>query len=151
MTAAIRRSPVVALLGPRQCGKTTLARQIAATRPATYFDLESPVDLARIDQPITALTPLRGLVVLDEIQRRPDLFPALRVLVDRQPVRARFLILGSASIELLRQGSETLAGRIAFVEMSGFGLAEVGVNARDRLWVRGALPAPTWPAVRWTA
>jgi predicted AAA+ superfamily ATPase len=140
VTAAMRRSPVVALLGPRQCGKTTLARQIAATRPATYFDLESPVDLARIDEPMTALAPLRGLIVLDEIQRRPDLFPALRVLADRQPARARFLILGSASVELIRQGSETLAGRIAFVEMAGFGLAEVGVNARDRLWVRGGLP-----------
>jgi uncharacterized protein len=138
--AALRRSPVVALLGPRQCGKTTLARAFAAPGSEAYFDLENPVDIARLEQPATALGRLRGLVTIDEVQRRPDLFPVLRVLCDRPRPPARFLVLGSASPELIRQGSETLAGRIAFVEMSGFDLAEVGADARDRLWLRGGFP-----------
>ena len=140
INAALRRAPVVALLGPRQCGKTTLARAIAARLPGGYFDLENPADLARLEQPMSALGPLSGLIVIDEIQRRPDLFPVLRVLADRARSPARFLILGSASPELMRQGSETLAGRIAFVEMAGFDLGEVGAEARDRLWLRGGLP-----------
>ncbi len=138
--AALRRSLVVALLGPRQCGKTTLARQLAAASRAAYFDLEDPVSLARLDQPATALGRLRGLVVIDEIQRRPDLFPVMRVLCDRPRLPVRFLVLGSASPELMRQGSETLAGRVAFVEMGGFDLHEVGAAKRERLWVRGGLP-----------
>jgi uncharacterized protein len=101
------------------------------------FDLENPADLARLEQPMSALDPLRGLIVIDEIQRRPDLFPVLRVLVDHARSRARFLILGSASPELMRQGSETLAGRIAFVEMEGFDLDEVGADTRDGLWLDG--------------
>jgi len=130
----------VALLGPRQCGKTTLARQLAGASKSTYFDLENPVDLARLSEPMTALESLRGLIVIDEVQRHPDLFPILRVLSDRKPVRARFLILGSASPELLRQSSETLAGRIAIVEMAGFTLEELNRPDLDRLWLRGGFP-----------
>jgi predicted AAA+ superfamily ATPase len=133
-------APAVALLGPRQCGKTTLARQLAGGSQSTYFDLENPVDLARLSEPITALEHLRGLIVIDEVQRHPDLFPILRVLLDRRPIRARFLILGSASPELLRQSSETLAGRIAIVEMAGFTLEELNRPDLDRLWLRGGLP-----------
>ncbi|MSQ59243.1 MAG: ATP-binding protein [Betaproteobacteria bacterium] len=137
---ALRRSPITALLGPRQCGKTTLAKQIAKDSASTYFDLENPLHLARLEQPMSALDGLRGLIVIDEVQRRPDLFRVLRVLADRPRKNTRFLILGSASPELIRQGSETLDGRIAFVEMAGFGLAETGPNDLDRLWVRGGLP-----------
>jgi uncharacterized protein len=136
----LRASPAVALLGPRQCGKTTLARQLAGTSKSTYFDLENPVDLARLSEPMTALEQLRGLIVIDEVQRRPDLFPILRVLLDRKPIRARFLILGSASPDLLRQSSETLAGRLAIVEMTGFTLEELSRPNVDRLWLRGGFP-----------
>ncbi|MCC7536132.1 MAG: ATP-binding protein [Deltaproteobacteria bacterium] len=134
--------PVVALLGARQVGKSTLARDLVrqAHRTATFFDLEDPTDLARLDDPKTALAPLRGVVVLDEIRRRPDLFPVLRVLADRPRRPARFLVLGSASPELLRQSSETLAGRIAFQELTGFTLDEVGPDRLDRLWLRGGFP-----------
>ncbi len=136
----LRDSPVVALVGPRQCGKTTLAREIAQGRRTTYFDLEDPVSLQRLAEPKTALESLDGLIVIDEVQRRPDLFPVLRVLVDAARPRRRFLILGSASPELLRQGSETLAGRIAFVEMGGFDLGEVGAASLRKLWWRGRFP-----------
>jgi predicted AAA+ superfamily ATPase len=101
----LKASPAVALLGPRQCGKTTLARLIASREPSTYFDLENPIDLTRLSEPMLTLEPLRGLVVIDEVQRRPELFPVLRVLLDRKPTRARFLILGSASPTLLQQSS----------------------------------------------
>jgi hypothetical protein len=138
--AALKRSRVVALVGPRQAGKTTLARQIVSPDSPAYFDLEDPRSLARLAEPLTALTPLRGVIVIDEIQRRPDLFPVLRVLVDRRPLPARFLILGSASPELLRQSSETLAGRIETVTMTGFGLGELGPAALRRLWRRGGFP-----------
>ena len=132
---------VVALLGARQVGKTTLARHIAAgVEKVTYFDLEDPRDLARLEEPTLTLDPLRGLVVLDEIQRRPDLFPVLRVLADRPKTPARFLIVGSASPELLKQSSETLAGRIAFYELDGFDLSEVGAKNVRRLWFRGGFP-----------
>lgn len=134
------RSRVVALIGPRQCGKTTLACQFVSPSSINYFDLEDPFSLARLDQPMTALQDLRGLVVIDEIQRRPDLFPVLRVLADRTPLPARFLILGSASPELLRQSSESLAGRISIIPMSGFSLAEVGKEAQNQLWRRGGFP-----------
>ncbi|HAQ66885.1 MAG TPA: hypothetical protein DCR70_03900, partial [Phycisphaerales bacterium] len=107
--AALRRSQIVLLLGPRQCGKTTLARAFVSSDSGAYFDLESPDDLARMSQPMTALAPLRGTVVIDEVQRIPDLFPLLRVLADRKPLPARFLVLGSASPEMLRQSSESLA------------------------------------------
>jgi predicted AAA+ superfamily ATPase len=133
---------VVALLGARQVGKTTLARQIMGRRegPATRFDLEDPDDLARLDEPKLALAHLDGLVVIDEVQRRPDLFPVLRVLVDRPSSSARFLILGSASPELLRQSSETLAGRIVHHELGGLALDEVGGDRADDLWLRGGFP-----------
>lgn len=137
---ALRANPIVCLIGPRQCGKSTLARQIAASKPGEFFDLENPVDLARLAHPQTALSPLRGLVVLDEIQLRPDLFPLLRVLADREPVRTRFLLLGSASPDLARQSAESLAGRVEFVHMAGFDLAEVGPGALRRLWLRGGFP-----------
>lgn len=136
----LRQSPGVALLGPRQCGKSTLARWLAAQTQSTYFDLENPADLQALAEPMAAMQRLRGLIVIDEVQRRPDLFPVLRVLLDRKPIRARFLILGSAAPELLQQTSETLAGRIAMIEMSGFSLTEVGTDALPRLWVRGGFP-----------
>ncbi len=137
---ALRRQRVVALIGPRQAGKTTLARQIQEHRSRNYFDLEDPTALARLDEPMTALRPLRGVVVIDEIQRRPDLFPVLRVLVDRRPSPARFLILGSASPDLLRQSSETLAGRIETIVLSGFNLVEIGTKRLERHWRRGGFP-----------
>ena len=137
---ALRRSRVVALLGPRQSGKTTLARLIVQAGSANYFDLEDPASLARLTEPVTALAALRGVVVIDEVQRRPDLFPVLRVLADRVPLPARFLVLGSASPSLLRQSSESLAGRLETITLSGFSLAEVGAKALERHWLRGGFP-----------
>ena len=137
---ALKRSRVAALLGPRQCGKTTLARQLVPADSLNYFDLEEAQSLARLAEPDTTLRPLKGLVVIDEIQRRPNLFPLLRVLADRQPLPARFLILGSASPELLRQSSETLAGRIETVPLEGFRLTDLGADALDRHWLRGGFP-----------
>lgn len=131
---------VVALIGPRQCGKTTLAREFVPHDSVNYFDLEDPLSLMRLDQPMTALQDLTGLVVIDEIHRRPELFPVLRVLADRVPLPARFLILGSASPALLRQSSESLAGRISLITMSGFSLSEVGAQAQYILWQRGGFP-----------
>jgi hypothetical protein len=132
--------PIAALLGPRQCGKTTVARMIAGQRPSTYFDLEDPVDIRRLSAPMTVLQVLSGLVIIDEVQRLPDLFELLRVLVDRPQNRAQFLLLGSASPQLVRGVSESLAGRIGFVDLSGFDLTEVGAAERDRLWLRGGFP-----------
>lgn len=140
LAAAVRRSPITALLGPRQCGKTTLALEYAESQRATVLDLEDPNTLGALDNPYTLLSSLEGLVIIDEVQRRPELFPVLRVLADRKGQRARFLLLGSASPDLLRQSSESLAGRIAFVEMSGFDLTEVGPDDQDRLWLRGGFP-----------
>jgi hypothetical protein len=140
LRAALRRSPVVALLGPRQCGKTTLARRLVPARDPNYFDLEDPVSLARLAEPMTALRSLRGLVVVDEVQRRPDLYPVLRVLADRRPQPARFLVLGGASPELLRQSAESLAGRLETVTLGGLSLGEVGGGRADRLWLRGGYP-----------
>ena len=146
---AIRRAfeitPVVALLGPRQCGKTTLARayiaELARGMPsANYFDLEDPTDLSRLADAKLGLADLRGLVVIDEVQRRPELFPVLRTLIDRADRPARFLILGSASRDLIRQGSESLAGRISFVEVTPFAAHEVGAGELDALWLRGGFP-----------
>jgi len=137
---ALERSPVVVLSGPRQSGKTTLAREFLQEDSPAYFDLEDPVSVVRLSEPRTSLEPLRGLVVIDEIQRRPDLFPVLRVLADRRVRPARFLILGSASGELLRQSSESLAGRMERVELGGFTLAELGAEALPRLWRRGGFP-----------
>jgi uncharacterized protein len=140
MTAALKRSRVVALLGPRQSGKTTLARLLVSVSSANYFDLEDPVSLARLSQPMTALRDLTGTVVIDEIQRMPELFPVLRVLADRTPLAARFLILGSASPELLRQSSESLAGRMEVIAVSGLSLTEVGESAQSQHWLRGGFP-----------
>ena len=132
--------PIVALLGPRQCGKTTVARMIAEQQPSTYFDLENPVDVRRLSAPLTVLEALTDLVIIDEVQRQPPLFELLRVLVDRPHHSARFLISGFASPNLVRSVSESLAGRIGFVDLSGFDLAEVGPAQRDRLWLRGGFP-----------
>ena len=137
---ALGRSRIVALIGPRQSGKTTLARQFVRSDSVNYFDLEDPVSLARLEQPVTALQDLRDLVVIDEIQRRPDLFPILRVLADREGLTARFLILGSASPELIRSSSESLAGRMETISISGFSLAEVGVDRLQEHWLRGGFP-----------
>ena len=143
---AVDHNPVTALLGPRQCGKTTLARDyVASLKPefpehANYFDLEDPQDLARLADPILALSPLSGVIVIDEIQRFPNLFPILRVLVDKKNSNRRFLILGSASRELINQSSESLAGRITHLEITQFQATEVGIEHFDRLWIRGGFP-----------
>lgn len=137
---ALKRSRVVALVGPRQSGKSTLAREILPVDSINYFDLEDPASLVRLAEPMTALAPLRGTVVIDEVQRRPELFPVLRVLADRRPLPARFLVLGSASPELLRQSSETLAGRIETITLTGFSLQELGASALDKHWRRGGFP-----------
>ena len=137
---ALDRSRITAILGPRQCGKTTLARQFLPSSSLNYFDLEDPTSLARLDEPMTALGSLTGLVVIDEIQRRPELFPILRVLVDRVPLPARFLILGSAAPSLLRQSSESLAGRIEIVTLGGFMLPDTGTDQSELLWRRGGFP-----------
>lgn len=136
----LKRSRVVALIGPRQCGKTTAARQIVGADSPNYFDLEDPASLARLAEPMTALAGLRGIAVIDEIQRRPDLFPVLRVLADRRPLPARFLILGSASPDLLRQSSESLAGRLETITLGGFGLEDLGARNLSRHWRRGGFP-----------
>jgi predicted AAA+ superfamily ATPase len=135
--------PVVAILGPRQCGKTTLARMYAERHepaPTTRFDLEDPTDLAALANPKLALQGIGGLVVIDEVQHVPELFRVIRVLVDRPGQRTRFLVLGSASRDLIRQSSESLAGRISHLEIAPFGLDEVGHSALDRLWLRGGYP-----------
>lgn len=140
---ALVRSPVVLLVGARQVGKTTIARTLVRPGSPNYFDLEDPVDLARLDEPMLALRDLRGTVVIDEVQRRPDLFPILRVLADRDGVPARFLVLGSASPGALRQSSESLAGRVEVIELAGMGPADVvGAieGATDRVWSRGGFP-----------
>ncbi|HBR15810.1 MAG TPA: hypothetical protein DD723_09790 [Candidatus Omnitrophica bacterium] len=136
---ALGRSRAVALLGPRQCGKTTLAREIVDKDSPNYFDLEDPSSLMGLADPKTTLASLQDIIVIDEVQRRPDLFPILRVLLDRTPLPAKFLILGSASPDLLRQSSESLAGRLEMIEMGGFNLSEVGQEF-SRLWLRGGFP-----------
>lgn len=137
----LKTNPVVAMLGPRQCGKTTLAKQLIShwKLPVTFFDCENPRDLQRLEEPLLALEELKGLVVIDEIQRRPELFPILRVLVDRSP-KTRYLILGSASRDLIRQSSESLAGRISYLEIGGFSINHIPFSKRDRLWIRGGFP-----------
>jgi predicted AAA+ superfamily ATPase len=137
---ALGRNPIVALIGPRQCGKTTLAREFLAESDSSYFDLEDPVVAQAFANPMTTLSPLKGLIIIDEAQRQPELFPVLRVLADRKDAAAKFLILGSASPELSRQASESLAGRIETIEMSGFSLAEIDENEWHPLWLRGSFP-----------
>jgi predicted AAA+ superfamily ATPase len=140
VAGALGQYAVAAILGPRQCGKTTLARAFAQGRECEFFDLESPVDAARLATPMLALEDLTGLVVIDEIQRKPELFSILRVLVDRPESKARFLVLGSASPHLVKGASESLAGRIGFIDLSGFSLSEVGADRDDNLWNRGGFP-----------
>lgn len=141
----LRDNPIVSIVGPRQAGKTTLARMLAeqTAEAVHFFDLESPADLARLANPELVLGSLRGLVILDEVQRRPDLFPLLRVLSDRPGTPARFLVLGSASPALIKEGSESLAGRVSFVDVTGFSLAELGGGDLYRLWWRGGFPRAT--------
>jgi predicted AAA+ superfamily ATPase len=143
--ALLKESPAVILTGPRQVGKTTLALEIAERRPGTYLDLESQGDRARLAEPeLYFLDHADDLLVLDEIQRLPGLFEVLRGVIDqgRREGRGdgRFLLLGSASLELLAQSGESLAGRIAFAELAPFDLTEVGAERLDRLWVRGGFP-----------
>ncbi len=140
LRAALGRSPIALLVGPRQCGKSTLARQLPTDGEVHFFDLEDPAAAAALAAPLTALRSLRGLVVLDEAQRQPELFPVLRVLADRPEAPAKFLVLGSATPELSRQSAESLAGRVEVVELRGFDLGEVGRDAIDPLWVRGGFP-----------
>lgn len=136
----LRRNPIVALIGPRQCGKTTLARQFMPPDAGSYFDLEDPFVAQAFADPMSTLAGLRGLVVIDEAQRRPEIFPTLRVLADRDNQPAQFLILGSASPDLSRQASESLAGRVEVIEMGGFHLDEVQPADVDTLWLRGGFP-----------
>ena len=140
ITHAFSTHPIAALLGPRQCGKTTLARLIAEREPCTYFDLENPVDIRRLSAPMKTLEEISGLAIIDEIQRRPDLFELLRVLVDRPKNPVRFLILGSASPYLVKGVSESLAGRVGFIDLAGFDLGEVGAEKCNQLWLRGGFP-----------
>jgi len=138
----LKSHPIVAILGPRQCGKTTLAREycesVSAFSKSNYFDLESPVDLERLKNPMLTLQSLTGLIVIDEVQRFPDLFSILRVLVDNKKLDQKYLILGSASKELLRQSSESLAGRISYLELTPFNLEEA--SDLKRLWLYGGFP-----------
>ena len=136
LRAKLRRAPVTTLLGPRQCGKTTLARALEAEH---YFDLEDPRSLARLDEAQTALEGLSGTVVIDEVQRKPDLFPLLRVLADRQPA-TRYLLLGSASPELVKEVSESLAGRVAYHDLGPLAVDETGATEWHSLWLRGGFP-----------
>jgi predicted AAA+ superfamily ATPase len=140
LSTAVKRSPITALLGPRQVGKTTLAHMFGRNQKAVYFDLESQPDIQRLQNPELVLGSLEGVVVLDEIQRMPELFNVLRVLVDRQDDQARFLVLGSASPDIVKNVSETLAGRVEFIELSGFDLQETDADSVDKLWLRGGFP-----------
>jgi len=138
----LKKYPVVGLIGARQVGKTTLSRVIAKNSPSrsTVFDLENPEDLARLSEPMLALKNLEGLVIIDEVQKVPNIFQTIRVLADRSKKKARFLILGSASPELLKQSAQSLAGRIIYHELGGFSLDEVGEKDSEKLWLRGGFP-----------
>jgi uncharacterized protein len=139
VTDSIHHFRVTALLGPRQCGKTTLARTFGVPRE-NHFDLEDPLDQARLQNPRDVLGSHTGLVIIDEFQRQPELFPILRVLADRKDQPARFLILGSASPQLMKGAAESLAGRVNFIHMGGLNCEEVGTDTRNRLWLRGGFP-----------
>lgn len=145
LAGALTESPAVALLGPRQAGKTTLAHEVAKTRPAVYLDLESEADRAKLSEPELYLAQHADkLVILDEIQRAPQLFQTLRGLIDtgrrRGRGNGRFLVLGSASIDLLKQSGESLAGRIRYLELAPLDAGEVGRRRLDALWLRGGFP-----------
>jgi hypothetical protein len=141
LAGLLARYPVVGVMGARQVGKTTLARELGqGVRKAAHFDLEDPRDLARLGDPMLALQDLRGLIIVDEIQRMPGLFDVLRVLADRRPLPARFLILGSASPDLMRQWSQSRAGRVYYHELQGCSLDEIGATQANRLWLRGGFP-----------
>jgi hypothetical protein len=140
ISQAVKRSPITALVGPRQCGKTTLARVFATDSTTAFFDLESQLDLNRLQNPQLMLGSLKGLVIIDEIQVLPELFRILRLLVDRPENQTRFLILGSASPDVVKNVSETLAGRVEFVDLSGFGIDETGPGSSDLVWLRGGFP-----------
>ena len=140
LLSAVARAPVTLLTGTRQAGKSTLARQVIKSPPSAFYDLEDPIDRARLAEPRLALRDTGNTIVVDEAQRMPDLFPILRVLVDENRRPGRFLILGSASPDLVGLGSESLAGRITFMSMSGFRLSDVGAENIDDLWLRGGLP-----------
>jgi predicted AAA+ superfamily ATPase len=138
---ALSVSPVVALLGPRQSGKTTISRLIAENHQATIFDLENPVDYQQLSAaPLITLQSLKGLVIIDEVQQIPELTGILRVLADRSNAPAKFLILGSASPVMMKNASESLAGRVSFIDMSGFNLEEIGAEHLQMLWTRGGFP-----------
>ncbi|MCX8069300.1 MAG: AAA family ATPase, partial [Thermodesulfovibrionales bacterium] len=138
----LRNHRVVGIIGARQVGKSTLSRMILkhTGKDSTIFDLENPEDISRLADPMLALKSLKGIVIIDEIQRYPEIFQVLRVLADRQGSATRYLVLGSASPELLRQSSETLAGRIVYQELGGFSLTDVGIKNYIRLWLRGGFP-----------
>ncbi|MFN0159877.1 MAG: ATP-binding protein [Burkholderiales bacterium] len=145
--AALRRSRAVVLSGPRQSGKSTIAQSLLARDSPHYFDLENPLHEERLAQPLETLAGLGGLVVIDEVQRRPNLFPVLRVLIDRSDTPGQYLLLGSASPALLRQAGESLLGRVETIEVSGFNLAEINETAQtydaaavQQLWLRGGFP-----------
>jgi predicted AAA+ superfamily ATPase len=140
LSKAIKRSPVTALLGPRQCGKTTLAKEFTKGKSAHFFDLESPQDRARLQNAMLVLASLEGIVIIDEIQAMPELFPLLRVLADDPESKARFLILGSVSFQIVRNVSETLAGRVEFIEMAGFDISELAARQSEKHWIRGSFP-----------
>jgi predicted AAA+ superfamily ATPase len=136
----LNQFPVTLILGPRQCGKTTLARAIATELPGIYFDLEDPETPLQPSIAKQVLEKQQGLVIIDEFQRQPELFKILRVLADRKPLPARFLVLGSASLELVKGLSESLAGRVAYFHLGGFNIAEAGVKNQSKLWLRGGFP-----------
>lgn len=137
---ALARSRAVVLVGPRQCGKSTLARRFLRSDHPNYFDLEDPTAVRSLAEPMTALQRLQGLVVIDEVQHAPDLFRVLRVLIDRSDRPGQYLLLGSAGPALLQQASESLLGRVEVIELAGFNLQEVGILQADRLWLRGGFP-----------
>ncbi|MFW8600416.1 ATP-binding protein [Desulfobacterota bacterium M19] len=138
LKTALGRSPIAALLGPRQCGKTTLARIFGKQHNAAYFDLESPADQQRLQNPELLFSALPGVIILDEIQLKPELFNVLRVLVDKPDNKSKFLVLGSASPHIIKNVYETLAGRVEFIELSGFNMGEI--SGKEQLWLRGGFP-----------
>lgn len=140
LKTALSRSKIAAILGPRQSGKTTLAKEYAKDNPCAFFDMESPSDEAKLQNPEMFLSNIQGLIIIDEIQLKPELFPVLRVLADKYPENGRFLILGSVSPDLIKNASESLAGRIEFIELQGFNIKECGGKNWKKLWIRGGFP-----------